>query len=172
MANNLIIYYSRTGENYAPGGTVVLEKGHTERCAEYIQKAVGGELFQIETIKDYPEDYMTCTEVAKSEQKRKERPELKNYLESIEDYDNVFVCSPCWWGTCPMAMFTQLEKLDWKGKSVFPLMTHEGSGLGSVEKDLKKACKGASIGKGLAVRGSDAPAAEANVAAWAIRSIG
>lgn len=171
MANNLIIYYSRTGENYSAGGTVFLEKGNTERCAEYIQKAVGGDLFQIETVKDYPENYMKCTEVAKTEQKKKERPELKEYLESIEEYENVFICSPCWWGTCPMAMFTQLECLDWKGKKVLPLMTHEGSGLGSVEKDLKKTCKGATVVRGLAVRGSDTPTAEEAVARWAENNI-
>lgn len=42
-----------------------------------------------------------------------------------------------------MAVFTQLERLDWNGKKVIAVMTHEGSGLGSCERDLKKICTGA-----------------------------
>ena len=95
----------------------------------------------------------------------------EKYLDGIEAYDNVFVCGPCWWGTFPMAMFTQLEKLDWTGKKVMALMTHEGSGLGSCERDLKKVCKGASFGKGLAVQGAEASESETIVASWAKKSV-
>ena len=171
MAKNLIIYYSRTGQNYVNGSIRNLEKGNTERCAEYIQNAVGGDLFQVETVKPYAVDYMACTEEAMAELRQNARPELKAYLDGIADYDNVFVCGPCWWGTYPMAMFAQLERLDWTGKQVFPLMTHEGSGLGNSERDLKRICAGAVVGKGLAVRGADAPCAESAVAAWAKKSV-
>lgn len=57
MAKNLIIYYSRKGENYVNGGVKKLAKGNTETCAEFIRKAVGGDLFQIETVKEYAADY-------------------------------------------------------------------------------------------------------------------
>lgn len=95
------------------------------------------------------------------------RPELKKYLADIEAYDNIFICGPCWWGTFPCAVFSQLERLDFTGKKVFALMTHEGSGLGSSEKDLKRLCKGARIGKSMAVHGADAAKSEKAVAAWA-----
>ena len=63
--------------------------------------------------------------------------------------------------------FSQLEKLDFTGKKVIGLMTHEGSGLGNSERDLKKYCPGATFGKGLAVYGSDAQNSQAQVTAWA-----
>jgi flavodoxin len=164
---NLILYYSRKGENYVNGSIKSLQKGNTEICAEYIQKAVGGDLFEIETVKAYSADYMTCTEEAKAELQSKARPALKKSLDSIAGYDNVFVCGPCWWGTYPCAVFTQLEQLDWHGKKVMALMTHEGSGLGTCERDLKGICAGAVFGKGLAVHGADAARSESAVAAWA-----
>ena len=167
MAKNLIIYYSRKGENYWNGGFKDLKKGNTEIVAEYIQKAVGGDLFEVETVREYSPSYMTCIEEAQEELREKARPELKRYLESIDEYDNVFVCGPCWWGTFPMAIFTQLEKLDWAGKKVMAVMTHEGSGLGGSERSLKEICKGASFGKGFSVAGHDAARSEAQVAAWA-----
>ena len=167
MAKNLIIYYSRTGENYWNGSIKNIAKGNTEIVAEFIQKAVGGDLFKVETVKSYAEDYYTCIDEAKKELHAQARPELKQYLDSIEESDNVFVCGPCWWGTFPMAVFTQLEKLNWNGKKVMAVMTHEGSGLGSCERDLQKVCVGATFGKGLAIHGADATKSESTVAAWA-----
>ena len=167
MVKNLIIYYSRKGENYVNRSIKNLEKGNTEIVAEFIQKAVGGDLFEVDTVKPYATDYYTCTDEAKKELHAQARPELKKYLDSIAEYDNIFVCGPCWWGTFPMAVFTQLEKLEWNGKKVMAVMTHEGSGLGSCESDLKKICRGASFGSGLAVHGADASNSESAVADWA-----
>lgn len=171
MSRNLIIYYSRKGQNYVNGSIKELKKGNTEIVAEYIQKTVGGNLFEIETVQDYPVDYMRTTEVAQDELRAKARPELRRYLDDISEYDNIFVCGPCWWGTFPMAVLSQLERLDFTGKKVFAVMTHEGSGLGGSERTLRDVCKGANIGKGLAIHGADAAKSEATVAAWAKKSI-
>ena len=171
MAKNLIIYYSRKGENYWNGSIKNIAKGNTEIVAEFIQKAVGGDLFEVDTVKPYADDYYVCIKKKKKELRENARPELKEYLEDISEYDNVFVCGPCWWGTFPMAIFTQLEKLDFTGKKVFAVMTHEGSGLGNCERDLKKLCTGATFGEGLAVHGADASKSESTVAAWAKKSV-
>lgn len=167
MAKNLIIYYSRKGENYLNGSIKNISKGNTETVAEFIQKAVGGDVFQVETVKEYAEDYYACIDEAKDELNEQARPELKKYINTIADYDNIFICGPCWWGTFPMAIFTQLEKLDFTGKKVFAVMTHEGSGLGFCERDMKKICKGAMFGKGLAIHGAEAANSENKVSDWA-----
>ena len=67
--------------------------------------------------------------------------------------------------------YSQLEKPDWKGKRVFAVMTHEGSGLGSSERDLKNTCAGATIGKGLAISGGQASSSQNKVADWARKAI-
>ncbi|MDE5577945.1 MAG: flavodoxin, partial [Oscillospiraceae bacterium] len=64
-------------------------------------------------------------------------------------------------------VFTQLERLDFTGKKVMAVMTHEGSGLGSCERDLKNICKGAAFGKGIAIHGADAAKSESSVSKWA-----
>lgn len=171
MAKNLIIYYSRKGENYLNGSVKSISKGNTETVAEFIRDAVGGDLFEVDTVRPYASDYYACTEEAKRELHEQARPELKKYLDSLSGYDNIFICGPCWWGTFPMAIFTQLEKLDFNGKKVMAVMTHEGSGLGSCERDLKKMCSGAVFGKGLAVHGADAAKSENIVSSWAKKSV-
>ena len=171
MANTLVIYYSRKGQNYVNGGIRSLEKGNTEIVAEYIAEAVGADLFEVDTVKEYSEDYMTCTEEAQEELRNNARPELKRYLDSVADYDNIVVAGPCWWGTYPCAVFTQLERLDFAGKKVYPVMTHEGSGMGGSAQALKKYCKGATVGNGLAVHGADAAKSKAAVQNWAKKEL-
>lgn len=111
---NLIAYYSRKGENYWAGDVRVLEKGNTERVAEFVQQAVGGDLFEIETVKEYAADYYRCIDEAKAELKADARPELARYLEdaglSTDDYDTIFLGYPNWWGTYPMCVFTFLDR--------------------------------------------------------------
>lgn len=171
MSKNLILYYSRRGENYVNGAVKELEKGNTEVVVEYIRAAVDADVFRVETEAEYPKDYYECIQVAKTETKAGARPPLKAYLDSLEGYDNIFVCGPIWWGTYPMALFTQLERLDWKGKKVMPLTTHAGSGLAGCERDLKKLCRGARVAKGLAILGAETAASENTVAAWAKKNV-
>ena len=167
MAKILIVYYSRKGENYWNGGLRHIDKGNTERVAEFIQKAVGGDLFEVDTVKPYSESYMTCIEEAKQELRAKARPEIKAYPENFEDYDTIFVGYPNWWGTMPMCMYTFLEHFDLTGKKIVPFCTNEGSGLGGSERELKKICKGATVAPGLSIHGAEAAQSEGKVAAWA-----
>ena len=120
MAKTLVIYYSRGGQNYVNGKVELLEKGNTRIVCEFIRDAVGADLFRLETVKPYSDNYIACTEEAKKERRENARPELKEYLSSVDGYDNIVVAGPCWWGTFPMAVFSQLERLDLGGKKFLP----------------------------------------------------
>ena len=167
MANALVVYYSRKGENHMPGGIQVLEKGHTERAAEFIQKALGADLFEIDTVKPYAENYKACCGEAFAEFKAAARPEIKGYVADVSGYDTIFVCYPCWCGTAPMCVFTFLEHYDLSGKKIVPLCTNEGSGMANSEKDLAASCPGATVVAGLSVRGHQVIDSEESIAAWA-----
>ena len=115
MANVLVVYYSRKGENYMPGGISVLEKGHTAYAAEYIRDALGADLFEIDTVTPYAENYRECCMQAAQETKANARPEIQGFVADVSGYDTIFVCFPCWCGTAPMCVFTFLERYDWTG---------------------------------------------------------
>ncbi len=168
---NLIVYYSRKGQNYWNGSIKDLKKGNTEIVAEFIRKAVGGDLFEVDTVKPYSQDYYACIDEAQKELRADARPELKAYPESLDGYDIIFVGYPNWWGTMPMAMFTLLEKYDLKGKKIVPFCTNEGSGMGSSERDLKRICVGAEVVKGLPIHGAEAMQSEKMVTEWAKRNV-
>lgn len=66
----------------------------------------------------------------------------------------------------PMAVFTFLEEYDLSGKIIIPFCTHEGSGMGNSESDIKKLCPNAIIHKGLAIRGGSVKGAKNDIARW------
>ena len=167
MKKALVVYYSRKGENHMPGGIQVLEKGNTEYAAEYISKALNADIFEIDTVKPYAENYRECCMEAVAEAKSNARPEIKGYVEDITPYDTIFVCFPCWCGTAPMCVFTFLDHYNWAGKKVLPLCTNEGSGLANAPKDIAKACSGAVIGEGLSVKGHQVRDSREQIVSWA-----
>ena len=165
---SLVIYFSRADENYAVGN---IEKGNTEVIAEYIQEITGADLFKVEPVKPYSKNYKACCDEACLEEtindkKRNARPELKEYLDNISAYEVIYIGSPIYWGTMPMSMFTQLEKLDFTGKLVKVFTTHEGSELGNVVSDVKKICKGANVLDSLAIQGSLVHESKGKVENW------
>ena len=167
MAKTLVVFYSRKGENHMPGGIQVLEKGHTAYAAEFIQNAVDADLFEIDTVTPYAENYRECCMQAVQEAKANARPEIQGYVEDVSGYDTIFVCFPCWCGTAPMCVFTFLEHYDLAGKKIVPLCTNEGSGLANAPRDLEKSCPGAVIAQGLSVKGHQVRESEEMIAAWA-----
>jgi flavodoxin len=166
MGKTLIAFYSRAGQNYVSGDIVDLKIGNTEVVAGKIQRLLRDvDLFKIDTVKEYPVDYMRTTEVAKDELCRDVRPELTANIENMEQYDTIILGYPNWWGTMPMAVFTFLESYDFSGKTIIPFCTHEGSGLGHSVSDIKKLCSDATVLEGTPIHGSTASQADRQAAA-------
>ncbi len=166
MSKSIIIYYSRAGENYLNGKIVDLIKGNTEIVADTIANFVHGDLFKIEQTIPYSYNYNECTEEAHRDQVNRVRPKLKKYLENVDEYDVIYLGYPNYWNTMPMAMFTFLENIKPSGKIIKPFCTHEGSGLGRSEEDIKRLCPNCIVKEGLAVRGSLVNNSKGEIVKW------
>ncbi len=165
MKKTLIAYYSRKGQNYVSGNIVELQVGNTEVVAKKIQAISQGDLFEIDTIKQYPIDYMETTQVARKELDNDVRPELTDVIDNMDDYDIIYLGYPNWYGTFPMAVFTFLESYDFSGKTIIPFCTHEGSGMGGLT-DIQLLCPGVKVGKSIAIKGSSVHGADSVINNW------
>ena len=166
MAKTLIAFYSRADENYFSGAMRYVKVGNTEIVAGIMKELIPADTFKIEMKEPYSPVYMTCIEEAKRDLQTKARPELVSLPESIDKYDTIILAYPNYWGTMPMAVFTFLEAFDFTGKTVLPLCTNEGSGMGGSERDIKKTCPGADVKKGLPITGSQAANSKTSVQKW------
>ena len=166
MAKTLIAFYSRADENYFGGAMRYVKVGNTEIVCGILQELIEAEAFKIEMREPYSPVYMTCIEEAKRDLRAKARPELASMPASLDAYDTVVLAYPNYWGTMPMAVFTFLESFDFSGKTILPLCTNEGSGMGGSERDIKRTCPGANVKSGLSVIGSQAANAKAALKKW------
>ena len=165
MNKKLVVYFSHKGENYSKGRIVNLEKGKTEIAAEMISNILNADIFEIVAEKEYLFNYNECIEIAKKELRENSKIKLKQDID-IKDYDTIFVGYPNWWGTMPMPVWTFLEEKDFTNKKVLPFCTHEGSGLGKSESDIKKLIGDAEVLKGLAINGSEVNNSEKQIKKW------
>jgi len=166
MAKTLIAFFSRADENYFGGAMRYVKVGNTEIVCGIIKDLIPAESFKIEMKNPYSPVYMTCIAEAKKDMRENARPELVSMPESIDEYDTVILGYPNYWGTMPMAVLTFLENFDFTGKTILPLCTNEGSGLGSSERDIRKYAKGARLGRGLSITGSRAADSRGALERW------
>lgn len=167
MSNILVIYYTQgicTEQQYQ-------SKSNTETVVDIIQDTVGADVFKLEVEGDYIVPTYWHTDKSKLKGLNKIKSNLKNHLNDISRYDIIFVCGPCWWGTYPPAILSQLNVLDFTGKKVIGFVTHEGSGPDGCIEDLVKYCKGADFGNSLTLFNTEVFRSIPKIKRWVLREI-
>ena len=135
----LIVYLSRTN--------------NTKTIAEIIHKNVGGTLVALELEKPYPENYRATVEQVVKENETGYLPPLKTKIDSIQNYDVVFVGFPTWGMKLPPPMKSFLKQYDLSGKTIVPFNTNDGYGIGSSFDTVKELCTKSKILEGFSIKG-------------------
>lgn len=171
----LIVYFSRVGNTNFPaqvdavsGASLMLDGaelvGNAQMIAELTQSVTGGDVFALQTEKNYPADYGETTRVAKHEFDSGELPALKT-LPAVDAYDKIILIYPLWWSTLPKPVENFLRSCDLTGKKIFPIVTHGGGGLGESVDALKLSTR-ADISEPLDIYSSDIPSARKIIFEW------
>ena len=129
--------------------------GNMRLLAEYISEETGADIFSIQTVETYPTGYSDTTDLATEEKNDNTRPALSTHVDNMDDYDEIYLGYPNWWGTLPMPVASFLEEYDFAGKTIIPYASYEGSGLGSGVSMIKELCPDAVVLDGFAVKGSE-----------------
>ena len=147
----LIVYFSRTGENYNVGN---VEVGNTAIMASYMKEYLNADSFEIVPKSIYPDSYDECLKVATKEKEEDARPKIESKLDDISKYDTIFIGYPIWWGSIPQIIYTFMEEYDLSGKTIIPFNTHEGSGSAGTYNAIKNKLSKSNVNtNGLALQG-------------------
>ena len=147
----LIVYFSRTGENYNVGN---VEVGNTAIMASYMKEYLKADSFEIVPVNKYPDSYDECLSVATKEKNEDARPAIESKLDDISKYDTIFIGYPIWWGSIPQIVYTFMEEYDLSGKTIIPFNTHEGSGDAGTYNTIKNKLTKSNVNtNGLALQG-------------------
>ena len=135
---------TETSEQHKEDKTLVAyfsATGNTKKVAETIAEITDGTLFEIEPAQPYTEEDLDgWNESARGTRESKDRatrPEVKNKVEDMDQYDTIYLGFPIWWYSSPTIINTFLEQYDLAGKTIIPFATSGGSDFGDTEKDLK-----------------------------------
>ena len=133
MSKTLVAYFSASGV--------------TARAAKEIADSVGADLYEIVPAQPYTSADLDWTD--KKSRSTAEmidsgcRPEIADSVKNMEQYDTVLVGFPIWWYMEPRIVDTFLESYDFNGKTMIPVATSGGSGIGRAQKSLKEHCPAA-----------------------------
>ena len=145
--------------------------GNTENVAKSIQSQTNSDIFEIVPVIPYSDDYDTVLDLAQEEQKNNARPEISGSIESLEQYDVIYVGFPNWWGDMPMILYTFFDTYDLSGKTVALFCTSGGSGLSNTVREVKTLEPNATVTDGLHIRDNAADNPESAVSEW-LKDIG
>ncbi len=140
--------------------------GNTRGIAREIQRQTGFDLFEIEPVPAYSDDYNTVLMEAQRDQHAQARPEIAGLPENLDDYDTVLLGYPNWWASIPMPIASFLEAFDFAGKRIVPFCSHGGGRFGQSLTAIAKLAPTANMGQGLSVHYSGGATLSEDVAAW------
>ena len=177
-SNVLIAYFSvpedvdTEGIDANAGASVVVREGQVmgnlEYMADVIQQTIGGDLFRIETVEEYPLDHEPLVDQAAEEQDEEARPELSTQIENPDQYDTILLGYPNWWGDMPMALYTFLEEYDFSGKTIIPFTAHGGSGFSDTVDTIAELQPDAEVSdEGLSISRNDVADAQEEISSRA-----
>ena len=135
----LIVYLSRTN--------------NTKAIAEIIHRNVGGRLVAIELETPYPENYEVTVQQVVKENETGYLPPLRTKIDTIQNYDVVFVGFPTWGMKLPPPMKSFLKQYDLSGKIIIPFNTNAGYGVGSGFQTVKELCPDSKLLEGFEIKG-------------------
>ena len=74
--------------------------GNTAKIANLIKENIYCDLYEIETVDEYPKDMDTLLEIAKKEFDEEAYPPLLLHILNMNEYDTIFLGYPNWYKPC------------------------------------------------------------------------
>lgn len=130
--------------------------GSTKALAEEIQRQTHADIYCIEPLVPYTDDYQTLAyQISNKEKADNARPALKDTLRTMGDYDIIFVGCPVWWFDAPMIIhsFLECKDYDFSGKTIIPFCTYATATYETLN-DIINATPNSTHLEGLGTRGS------------------
>lgn len=101
-------------------------EGHTQAVAERIAELTGADIYRIEAANPYAPNPYDDSDRIQNEAYNDLRPAVANppSQEWIDQYDRIFIGSPCWWHQPAMVVCTFLETYDLSDYVIIPFFTY------------------------------------------------
>ena len=101
-------------------------EGHTKAVAKRISELTGADIYRIEAAEPYAANPYDDSDRIQNEAYNDLRPAVANppSQEWINQYDRIYIGSPCWWHQPAMVVCTFLETYDLSNHVIIPFFTY------------------------------------------------
>ena len=138
MSKALVVYFSASG----------VTRRLAERLAEGIDAAVAEIVPQPLYTKEDLDWRNSGSRSSLEMADRSSRPAINCDVESMDEYDVIFVGFPIWWYREPSVIDTFMEKYDFTGRKVVPFATSGSSDIGESGENMQKLAPAATVETG------------------------
>lgn len=132
MSKTLVAYFSA--------------QGTTAKIARELAEHLHADLFEIRPLHPYTDaDIRYTNPLARCNKEKFGRKDVPvvGKVNNFDEYDEVFIGFPIWYGCAPNVVNTFCNEYNWLGKRVYAFATSGGSGIGKTAEKLKPYVKGA-----------------------------
>ena len=120
----------------------------TKKIAEELKEKLSADIFEIVPLVPYTKADINwrnpLSRCNKEFFSKKEVP-VQGKVENMDEYDEIYVGFPIWYGCAPLVVNSFLKDYDLKGKKIYIFATSGGSGIGKTAQKLEPYIKGAEI---------------------------
>ena len=173
----IVISFTRVGntkftENVdAVSGASLMEEngrlvGNAGLLGDMVQSITGFDRYEITVERKYSSSYGATVSEARSEMNSGFIPTFTGEQPNLSQYDTIILVFPLWWWTLPVPVEEYIRQIDLQGKTIYCIVTHGGSGLGSSISDLKEITNGTVSDNALTVMDQDVVSAFPEVLDW------
>jgi flavodoxin len=148
----LVVFFSRSG--------------NTRVIAGVIGRALMADMVEVEPARPYPADYFETVAQARRERDNGDEPALKTLISGIADFQTIILCFPIWGETAPPVIRSFLAAHDLSGKTLVPVITHGGYGLGNSLAVLRSRAPNARLVNGFTMQGPQERQTVSQVTEW------
>ena len=132
MTNTLVLYYSATGT--------------TKKVAEQIAQKLNADIAEIHPVKPYTTEDLnwhdeTTRATVEQQQEHDGRVPVKDDFPSLDNYDNIIIGHPVWWGIPPRLIADTIDKLNLNGKNLATFGTSSSTNYSRSQSNIERTMK-------------------------------
>ena len=122
------------------------KSGHTESVAKAVRAMTGADIYRVETVELYPQEYRPTTEIVKEELEKNVIRPIKPLPIDLTKYQTIILATPTWWHHVAMPLQTWIKSVNLTGKTILTCNTHGGGGIMQTREDFEKLLPKHSLG--------------------------
>lgn len=152
QTTSAIVYFSRSG--------------NTEDIAEFIQAETNSDIFSIQSLDDYPENYSELLDYIQEQISQNQLPQIISPEIDFSKYERIYIGTPIWFNDLSLPIRSWIEEVNLNNIEIVPFYTSGSSSLTNAQASLATLLSNTTITEGIVITDSNRENYSTLVSEW------